>query len=126
MCENKMCSGCPFGFSEESDYVNNLGCLPSPREILQLKKNNVDWQCHSEPHVCQGLVETLTGDSEEGRLNRKFYQVEKLDKYPTTPLMVTESNLYPFMLEEDSDVVALFDAMQKKNIHKNKERLGDL
>lgn len=54
-----MCSGCPFNYcSEESNQFQNLGCLPSPYDILmEMKEANKNWACHDNPKkVCKGLV----------------------------------------------------------------------
>lgn len=53
------CGGCPFnaGMTEEAEMAQNYGCLPTPCEIIQLKRTSgQNWACHSdETKVCAGL-----------------------------------------------------------------------
>lgn len=53
------CPACPFACTEESEYAQNLGCLPSPYEIRQIKlKTGKNWACHDdETRICAGYVE---------------------------------------------------------------------
>ena len=53
------CGGCPFnaGLTEEADQAQNYGCLPSPGDIIQMKRQTGGtWACHSdESRMCAGL-----------------------------------------------------------------------
>jgi hypothetical protein len=53
------CSSCPFneGMNEDGSRAQNLGCLPSGGDILQLKRETGNnWACHDEDSkVCTGL-----------------------------------------------------------------------
>lgn len=53
------CSSCPFneGMNEDGTMTQNLGCLPSAGEVLQLKRETGNnWACHSDDSkVCTGL-----------------------------------------------------------------------
>ncbi len=53
------CKCCPFAFTDASEEVQNYGCLPTPYEIIQMKrKSGHNWACHSnEKRICQGFVE---------------------------------------------------------------------
>ncbi len=59
--ETKMCSGCPFNyFSDESEKIQNYGCLPDSNQITNMYKNNEGhWKCHSAKRKCGGLSEVL-------------------------------------------------------------------
>lgn len=52
------CKTCPFAFSDESENVQNLGCLPTPQEILRIKRDTgKNWACHdNESRPCAGYV----------------------------------------------------------------------
>jgi len=53
------CSSCPFneGMNEDGTMTQNLGCLPSAGDVLQLKRTTGDnWACHTDDSkVCTGL-----------------------------------------------------------------------
>lgn len=53
------CTHCPFEFSDASEEVQNLGCLPTPHQIVKMKElTGHDWACHSKPTIkCRGLHE---------------------------------------------------------------------
>jgi len=59
--ETKMFSGCPFNiWSDEANYIQNMGCLPDSRYVLDSYENNKGhWKCHSGPNRCGGLKEAL-------------------------------------------------------------------
>lgn len=56
-CES-MCEACPFNCTEQQEMAYNLGCLPSPSEIMQLcKETNLNWSCHEQDgKLCTGFV----------------------------------------------------------------------
>lgn len=56
-----MCNGCPFNHTDESDKIQNYGCLPSGGQILNRYKTSDEvWMCHSnEDRICQGLKEEV-------------------------------------------------------------------
>lgn len=53
------CAACPFAFTDRSEYVQSLGCLPSPYEIMVAKRDTGrNWACHDdESRVCAGFVQ---------------------------------------------------------------------
>lgn len=113
MCETRMCEGCPFNYTEETEIIQNYGCLPTSKDIVQLKKNNADWKCHSKEHVCMGLVEVYTADNWEAENNRKVLGVEKDDKFTPSKLMVDEHSLRSFMLEPGENIESLVFSLIK-------------
>lgn len=52
-----MCNSCPFNITDESEYVQNMGCLSSKEAILNIKdETGNNWACHSNNNrVCAGL-----------------------------------------------------------------------
>ena len=58
MACNSNCTACPFSTSEEAEQTQNWGCLPSPFEILEMKRTaDKNWPCHEdETRICAGFV----------------------------------------------------------------------
>lgn len=57
MCKTT-CTHCPFAFSDASEYVQGLGCLPEPSDILRMKRETGhNWACHAdETKLCKGFA----------------------------------------------------------------------
>lgn len=51
------CVGCPFETTESSEQAQNYGCLPTPGEIIAMKRESGhNWACHDDAsRVCAGL-----------------------------------------------------------------------
>lgn len=57
MCKGE-CVSCPFACTEESVYAQTVGCLPSPYELVELKRTTGhNWSCHGDPSkMCGGYA----------------------------------------------------------------------
>lgn len=61
MTTKKECKCCPFAFTDASEYVQNLGCLPSPGDIVDMRVNSgKTWSCHENTKKpCLGALTHL-------------------------------------------------------------------
>ena len=83
-----MCNSCPFNHTDEADYVQNMGCLPSPKDVLKIKdETGNNWACHTNnKRICEGLKEHR--DTSIGKLhlqpgeNTEFISWEEKDLQP--------------------------------------------
>lgn len=71
------CETCPFAFTDESEMVQNYGCLPTIGDIADMNNTyDVNWACHhDDKKVCSGLAKAF-GDEYLGKL----FTREKFDK----------------------------------------------
>ena len=55
-CSTK--GACPFAFAEESENLQNYGCLPEPLEIVEMRvRHGKTWACHANPtKPCAGAL----------------------------------------------------------------------
>ena len=55
--ESEKCC-CPFAFTDASEYVQGLGCLPSPHDIITMRiAHGKTWACHDDPTIpCIGAI----------------------------------------------------------------------
>lgn len=63
----KVCKSCPYGNTVESAYAEMTGCLPSRKEVKELRtKHRLTWECHSREDVpCQGAIDLLQDVGED-------------------------------------------------------------
>lgn len=74
------CKTCPFAFTEESEMVQNYGCLPTQYEIIQMKrKSGHNWSCHwNESSICKGFVNYVKEAQEKNYIdNLKDIDISK-------------------------------------------------
>lgn len=59
-------SSCPFAFTDESEQIQNFGCLPTPFEIRIMRvEYGKTWACHSNPKKpCLGALNELRSRGE--------------------------------------------------------------
>jgi hypothetical protein len=80
------CNSCPFAWwTEASTNASNWGCLPSPFEIMELKRNqDLNWTCHGDKTVlCVGFVITCKEEKLDSKSGKnieyeKWYRGEDL------------------------------------------------
>ncbi len=54
---SNICDACPCAFTEKSEQVYNLGCLPTPHELIEIAKNGKNWCCHEDENkACVGFA----------------------------------------------------------------------
>lgn len=61
-CEECSTNGaCPFACTEISDYAQNMGCLPTPYNIVTMRvEHGLTWACHSNrTKPCLGGINFL-------------------------------------------------------------------
>lgn len=52
----KLCESCPWNCTSSSEMAQNLGCLPTPKEMVKLNSEGKALSCHDdESIVCKGL-----------------------------------------------------------------------
>lgn len=73
-----MCNTCPFNyFSEESDRVQNYGCLPTPLQIVEMcKEENKNWACHGTNELCGGYIAYLKRNKQQININLQLILLE--------------------------------------------------
>jgi hypothetical protein len=54
----KMCNGCPFNCTEESEQIQNYACLPSGYDIINYyQQEGKVWACHENSKIkCKGFL----------------------------------------------------------------------
>lgn len=60
-CGSGGCMSCPYSSNEETEIIHNYGCLPTPKDIMELKvTTGHNWSCHNdETKVCSGFATDL-------------------------------------------------------------------
>lgn len=60
------CITCPFAFTDESEQAQNYGCLPTPLDIIRMKRESGhNWACHhNENQKCKGFEDFVKYNQE--------------------------------------------------------------
>jgi hypothetical protein len=92
-----VCNTCPFNYwSDEAAYVSNLGCLPSPKEIIGYKTMlDRNWQCHCDfSKPCVGYIQA----AQKRGLDYKTGKPATLDDWNYNVLAKEEQDYENFVL----------------------------
>lgn len=114
-CEECSTEGaCPFSFTAESEYIQNMGCLPTPMQIVAMRQyEGRTWACHSNPtKPCLGAI--------------KFQQEHGLDASVTGEhALVTEDSPWHLYVEREDEACAMIQALDLLRIKKQIEKERD-
>lgn len=71
-----MCNGCPFNDTEEAVSAQNLGCLPTPQDMVNiLDRQGIALSCHDrEDEPCHGLGRVRNVQGAEVLAYSKWYR----------------------------------------------------
>lgn len=70
-CGSGGCMSCPFSHSDEAEMAQNYGCLPTHKQIIEMKeKSGHNWACHSDETVlCGGFAKYIKRNRPDLNLN---------------------------------------------------------
>lgn len=110
--DTKYCSthSCPFAYSDESEKIQNYGCIPTPIDIINMRVNhNKTWACHSNTSKpCAGAIKML-----------KQYDIEYKPIYP----LITESDNWEKYSSKEGDSISDIIGKEKYNKYLSNLRL---
>lgn len=71
-CGSGGCMSCPFSHSDEAEMAQNYGCLPTPKQIIEMKeKSGHNWACHSDETVlCGGFAKYIKRNRPDLNINK--------------------------------------------------------
>ena len=81
MSECSETGGCPFSFTDESETIQNYGCLPSSYEIVFMRQEHgKTWACHSDTEKpCVGAIKYMKKEGIDSKVIDKELVTEKDD-----------------------------------------------
>ncbi|MCY8256943.1 hypothetical protein MOB73_02235 [Bacillus spizizenii] len=70
-CGSGGCMSCPFSHSYEAEMAQNYGCLPTLKQIIEMKeKSGHNWACHSDETVlCGGFAKYIKRNRPDLKIN---------------------------------------------------------
>lgn len=99
---------CPFAFTNESEQIQNYGCLPTPYDILVMRLvYGKTWACHSDPRKpCLGAL--------------LYLKERELEFKVIDPVLLTEKSDWHLFIEpnDKQKFYELLQSADKKRLHR--------
>ena len=75
------CELCPFGNNGESEHLQNIGCLPMPSDVFDMKETTGDnWACHNDSGtICKGFVAFVNDVKKKSTDDPRYDRIKNMD-----------------------------------------------